>query len=624
MFSYFSGFRGKSLLSRGLLIFALILATSLGASAQRERDAAPKKRGKADAAKEEKASKKAERKKKDANPNETVTAPAEVPAEEKLPDAPATPAGPPGEVSIDVGNVAGQALATRVELLSMEERPSVVLDVPKGKADLQAPGGKYRAYIYVLQDDVPVLVDVQDIEVAAARPAYILATLLEGASGKLGVRDFDYDGDLAIDSVELKCGTDRENAASVPGKALLPMDNKVLQNEMRWYKGELVTHSVYGRGSESVEALIKRAEKAGLDFLAITDRNTLASIYDAGYKSDKLVLIPAMEWGNDEKGYAYIYGPKTPPAPPSTFGAAQAECIRVQAQGGVFAVAHPCLPQSPWLWGLSYVSAVNVWQGAWESSPPLRLAQLSEDIKIRDKGRLVQSIAAAAQQADLAKTNANAQATLFWDYEGTRGLLAAALGGSGSTGPKEPLGVPLTYVKAKTKSLPGILEGMRLGYTYISRGADGPQIFFQGDVLNDNKVDVSIGGIVPTGVETMFHVGVKGAHGGKLQVLQDGRPILSKTIESDSFMTRFPMTPSSFSVFRVRVLATMAGSAPTLEQPEVLAMTSPIYAQDITRELLQQVPNLDVDKTWVKVKSENEGLVGPSHADMDAAEGGKK
>lgn len=604
--------------SLALLLAYALLAPS--ADAQRDRQDSGRK-GKA--AKEESQSKKSGRgKKKDAQKSDEQKPAPESPAASPAPATLPPPAGPPGTVEIDVGNVAGQSLHTRVELLSLDERPTITLEAPSGKAEAQAPGGKYRAYIHVVQDEVPTLVDVQDIEVSPTRPAYILATLLEGASGKLGVRDFDFDGDLAIDSVELKCGTDREDAGSIPGKPVLPRDNTVFQNEMRWYRGDLITCSNHGLGTESVAQLIARAEKAGLDFLAITDRNTLASIYDAGYKSDKLVLIPAMEWGSDEKGYAYIYGPKTPPAPPSSFGAAQAECIRVQAQGGVFAIAHPCLPQSPWLWGLSYVNAINVWYGGWESQPAMRLAQLPEDLKTRDDGRLVHSIAAAAQQADLARTHANAQAALFWDYEGTRGLIAAAIGGSGAKGPKEPLGRPLTYVKARSKSLPGILEGIRLGYTYVSRGLDGPQLFFQGDVLNDQKVDVSIGGVIPTGMETMFQVGVKDAHGGKLQVLQDGRPILSKTIESDSFMTRFPITPTTYSVFRVRVMAASTPTGPGLEIPEVLAMSSPIYAQDITRELLQQVPNLDVDKMWVRLKDSSNDLIGPSHEEMNAAEGG--
>jgi hypothetical protein len=561
------------------------------------------------------------RKEKEKRRKKQDTPAATAPAETTAPmAAPALPAGPPGKVEVDVANVAGVNLPAQVKLLPLEDGPPVVLEAPKGQSEGEAPGGKYRAYVYVFQEDVPVLVDVQDIVVSQSRPAYVMVTLLEGASGKLTLRDFDFDGDLAIDSVELKCGTDREKAASVPGKPLIPWESPVLQNEMRWYRGELVSHSKYGGGSESVEDLIGRAERLGLDFLAITDRNTLQSIYDAGYKSDKLVLIPAMEWGTPEKGFAYIYGLKTAPDPPSTMGAAQAECIRVQAQGGVFAVAHPCLASEPWLWGLSYVNAINVWHGGWKSGAPLRLNQLSEDIKVRDKGLLIHSIAAAAARSDLEESSANEESALFWDYEMTRGLMACAIGGSGSKGPKEPLAQPVTYVKAKTKSLAGILEGLRLGYTYISKGLDGPQLYFQGDALNDGKVDVSIGGIVPTGVETMFHVGVKGAKGKKLQVIQDGHALLSRTIESDAFLTRFPLTPNSFSAFRMRVVEVGTGAVNGgLDAPEVLAMSSPIYSQNITAELLQRA-DIDVDKLWVKVESPKGEVTGPTPKLMDEVE----
>lgn len=534
--------------------------------------------------------------------------------------APPAPAGPPGAVEVDVGNVAGAALSARVELLALDERPSVWIDAPGGTGTGQAPAGSYRAYVYVLQDEVPVLVDLQDIEVKPSATAYVVVTLLEGAAGRLTVRDFDFDGDLAIDSVELKAGTDREDAGSVPGKPLLPRDNRVLQNEMRWYRGELIAQSEHGLGSEPVAQLIQRAEKAGLDFLAITDRNSLASIRDEGYRSDKLVLIPAMEWGNDERGYAYIYGMKTPPSPPSTTGAAQAECIRVQAQGGAYAIAHPCLAGTPWLWGLGYVNAVNVWLGPWKGPQGIRLSQLPEDLKVRDDGRLVHSIAAAAARADLEPSaTANELGTLFWDYEMTRGLIACAIAGSGSKGSKEPLGRPVTYIKAKTKSLPGLLEGLRLGYTYVSNGLDGPQLFFQGDVLSDKKVDVSIGGVVPTGVETTFIAGVKGANGKKLQIIQDGRPILSRTVEGDTFVTQFPLVPNSASSFRLRVVET-ATAGKDLGLASVLAMSSPIYAQNITSELLQR-PDVDVDKLWVKVDGGETLGVGPAPKIMDEAEG---
>ena len=59
------------------------------------------------------------------------------------------------------------------------------------------------------------------------------------------------------------------------------------------------------------------------------------------------------------------------------------------------------------------------------------------------------------------------------------------------------------------------------------------------------------------------------------------------------------------------------GGDVSLETPEVLAMSSPIYAQDITKELLQQVPNLDVDKLWVRVQDKNSNVMGPGIEELD-------
>jgi len=560
------------------------------------------------------------RKKREAPAKE---APAIAPAAQEA-QSPPVAAGPPGTVNIDVTNVTGDNLPSRVDFIALKGDSSVTVEVPTGRLQTQAPSGATRAYVYVYDDGVPVLVDIQDITLTPEKASFVLVNLLEGAGGRLSVRDFDFDGDLAIDSVELKAGTNREDASSVPGRAPVERDMRILQDEMRWYRGELFARSRHGIGSESVGEIIRRAEKAGLDFLAIADRNTMDSTKDPEYKSDKLVLIPAMEWGNDQKGYALIYAPGTLPDPPTTSDRAQAECIRVQAQGGIFAVAHPCLSTSPWLWGLSYVNAVNVWYGPWSQGSPLRLSQLSEDLRARDKGRLVHSIAAAARQADLDPLPPNAQAALFWDYESNRGLIAAAIGGSGANNAKVPLGRPMTYIKAKTKSLPGLMEGLRLGYTYVTSGADGPNLLFQADVLNDGKIDVSIGGTIPAGALSMLHAGVRGAAGKKLQVLQDGRPILSKNIEGDPFGAYFPVTPTGYSVFRLRVIAPdPKGKAPSAS-PEVLALSSPIYAQDITMELLQQTPNLDIDKLWVRYQPKpDEDIIGPPEDVLRAVDEGR-
>jgi hypothetical protein len=509
-----------------------------------------------------------------------------------------------GVIDIDITNILGKKLPSRIDLFDAEGNPPLLLEAPGGVLEKEIPAGEYRAYVHVYEDSVPYLVEIQELVIAPNRPSYLLVNLLEGASGGLRLRDHDYDGDLAINRVEEESGTDPQNAAQIPGKPMLPFSDRVLEGKAGWYRGELFSHSKYGRGSESVGQLIRRAERAGLDFLAITDLNTFQAAYDPEFRSDRLVLIPAMTWGNDRLGYALIYGPRTLPEPPDTLAAAQAQCIRVQVQGGIYAIAHPCFPTAPWQWGLSYVNAVQVWNRSWTGVPPLSLAQLDERWKERREGRLVHSIAAAVAPADLVSVSANDQAARFWDYELNRGLMAAGIAGSSTASPKVPIGRPITYIHAREKSLPALLEGLRLGRTYLSSGPDGPIVSLSADVLNNGKVDVGIGGVVPLRVDFTLIVGVVNALGKKVELLHNGRPIITKIIEDNHFVIRVPQNVDSYSVYRVRVFGPADKSKGALGDVEVLAMTSPIYAQDLTDELMMRNPSLDPENTWIRLQQD--------------------
>jgi len=509
-----------------------------------------------------------------------------------------------GTVEVDVTNALGEHLPARIDFMDVDGNPPIRMEAPKGVLEAKVRAAAYRAYTYVYDQDVLVLADIQDIQVIKDQTAYLPVNLLEGSSGSLSLRDFDSDVDLALDRAELASGTDPQNPVEVPGRKTLPYDPTPVSKEAGWYRGELHAHSRHGEGVESVGRLIKRAKRAGLDFLAITDRNTLACVYDPEFHSNSLVLIPAMEWGLPEKGYALIFGPRTelemPSATPYGLAAAQAECIRVQAQGGIFAIAHPCMPTQPWQWDLGYANAIEVWQRDW-SMPPLMLDQLNEDMKFRKEGKLAYSVAQAAARADLAEVSGNAQASFFWDLELQKGLMACALGTSNTASPKVPMGKPLTYIYAREKSLPGILEGIRLGRTFITQDKHGPIIHFSADVLEDNKIDVGIGGVIPLGMDTKFLIAVKNAKGKKLQVLENGHPIRTVPIVKDSVVVQFTRHPVQYAAYRARVIAQQKEKG--LGDVTVCAMTSPIYAQEITRDLLWRNPNLDVDKAWVKVET---------------------
>ena len=184
--------------------------------------------------------------------------------------------------------------------------------------------------------------------------------------------------------------------------------------------------------------------------------------------------------------------------------------------------------------------------------------------------------------------------------------MASAIGGSGSGSKKVPLGRPITYIHARELSVEGLLEGLRLGRTYISSGIDGPKLYFGADVLDDEKMDVGIGGVVPLNVEVTFEVVVNNAVGKKLQVLENGRPIRTVPINNKDTGIRFKRMTTTDAAYRVRVIGAADPKQKGFGPLEVYAMTSPIYARDITRELLMRNPNFDPSKSWVRIQEGTE------------------
>lgn len=511
---------------------------------------------------------------------------------------------PTGQIHVDLSNVMGRQLPGKVMLRSKTADQAYFLKVSDGTAVADCPPGDYSAYIYVYDRGVPIVVDIRDITVEADGMASIPLTLTEG-SGQLPLQSFDADLDLVLDRVEEEHGTDRFDPASMPGVTPLPDQNVVLKKSAGWYKGELHAHSSYGKGTETVASLVRRAEKARLDFLAITDLNTMAACQDPGFTSSSVVLIPAMKWGDTKRGYALVYGPRTFPERADTFAHAQAVMRRVQSQGGIFAIAHPCFRDAPWQWGLEYANAIEVWCRDWRSMPPVQLTDLDEDLQTRGEqrlgrdpktalkvpgkyveGKLIYPIAQAAATTHLA---ANAKAEIFWDAHLSSGMRVSPIAGSMASASAVTLGKPITYVYANEKSLNGILRGLRQGRTFVSSAPNGPTIDLYANVkLNNRTIFVPMGGMIPIGAEARLVVSVRNGKGKKVQIFADGHPIISKTMNSKKYDRRIDIMPDHFTVFRARVVEQAAISNPATAYEEtglgtlaVLALSSPIYAEPI-------------------------------------------
>jgi hypothetical protein len=139
----------------------------------------------------------------------------------------------------------------------------------------------------------------------------------------------------------------------------------------------------------------------------------------------------------------------------------------------------------------------------------------------------------------------------------------------------------MTYVWAKEKSLNAILEGIRLGRTFVTAGPDGPTIEFMADIMADGSTDAGSGGMVPINVKSAFSVGVEGGEGARVEILFNGYPVKSHVIpnkaEAHRFLYKIHDTPGAVGAYRVRVTAPpkVKGYGPS----EVLAMSSAIFAR---------------------------------------------
>lgn len=480
-----------------------------------------------------------------------------------------------GTVAVNVSSADRRPLQTSVRFLDAAGRLVHETEFDLGIGETQLLPGDYQAHVSVAHLGTYFLVDVKPVHVAADDTTYLILSLIEG-SASLPLEQFDRDHDLAIDRVELEQGTDPDDPASLPGHERLEWASPVLESKPGWYVGDLHAFSEESIGTESVAKLISRAEKSGLDFLAITDRNTLAHTQNKDFRSRDLVLIPAMEWGSDETGYAILLKPGTVPLRPNGDLHAQSVLDRVVQQGGVFAPAHPCFPTAPWLRTVGFFNAVEIWCRQWRGLPPLSPKRLPESLQAQSEGDYVYPIARAARSS---LHSANGQADYFWRTNLNSARKSAAIAGSHSASPQVKLGAPLTHVYAENKSLDAILHGIRRGRTMVSRDANSPRVEFTADALNDGKVETRIGGIVPLRHETRFIVQIEGGRGKRLEVLLNGQPIRTVDIPTDPFAYAFDDTPQFFSNYIVRV--TEEPTEQGFGLAEMLVITSPIYAQEI-------------------------------------------
>lgn len=158
-----------------------------------------------------------------------------------------------------------------------------------------------------------------------------------------------------------------EDEPSAPAPAQTPRGSaRALPTDpgLTWFAGDFHAHTVHSDGDHSVSALAHRAAANGLDFLAVTDHNTVshhALLTGVGARYD-IALLPGQEV-TTHRGHANAFGD----IGFVDFRQPAAEWVRtVAARGGILSVNHPL--EGDWAWQHplpELPAALELWHIGW-------------------------------------------------------------------------------------------------------------------------------------------------------------------------------------------------------------------------------------------------------------------
>ncbi len=236
--------------------------------------------------------------------------------------------------------------------------------------------------------------------------------------------------------------TERPQARDLPAAAGL-----------RWLAGDLHTHTVHSDGVMTVPELARFAAGRGLDFIAVTDHNTISQHAElpAAAAAHGIVLLPGQEI-TTEGGHAGAIGNtnwvdfREPP---------DAWLTSTEEGGGLLSINHPIGGNVSWALPMQRrPPLIEVWHWSWLDT----------------------------------RWTTPIGWWLAWHPA------AIPVGGSDwhRPGSDAPPGSPTTWVQAEAADPAAVLAGMRAGRTAVSASRDGPVLLRVGDELIASEADGTI------------------------------------------------------------------------------------------------------------------------------------
>ena len=331
------------------------------------------------------------------------------------------------------------------------------------------------------------------------------------------------------------------------GENLNPFKKKLInsssyKDNKGWYKGELHVHSNHSDGKNTLPEIIEGAKREGLDFIALTDHNTVSGFSSIPMRED-LLIIRGME-------FTTYYGHALALGITSFIDWHSKERMRninniideVHLQKGLFAIAHPFSIGDPVCSGCTWklenidyqkVDLIEVWAG------------YRKERKIE-----------------------NYRSFKLWDKLLNQGLKVVGISGRDwhDVNERKSDGILKTFVYADSLSEDEILKGLRKGKVFVS---SGPQLFFSAEYEDKRYIcgdEIKL--LEKKPVSFQIQIGsLKELC--QLQVIKNGLRLLSRFLkEGKSQRIEFSDLPEEESWYRCEIY--------TKEDKELVCFTNPI------------------------------------------------
>lgn len=303
--------------------------------------------------------------------------------------------------------------------------------------------------------------------------------------------------------------------------------NPPLRAGAGWYRGDLHMHGAHSDGSCQTQGgdarvpcplvfTVEDAAKRGLDFIALSDHNTVSQANDIRELQpyfDHLLLIPAREVTTFQ-GHANLFGTTEPldfrlgSKTVPNWNALLTEAAKLH---GVFSINHPNRPNDETCMGCGWTP---------EQPVDMHLVQAIEAVNGMD--------ASSPKYTGIP----------FWQDQLNKGFHLTGIGGSDNHNAKLPLpmpggsmaiGLPTTVVHASELSMKAILDAIRAGHVFIdAQGSRDRSMDFAASV-GDRSAEM--GDTLDSPAGSMVHVTMHATAvaNGHVEIIVDGQAFQPKT-----------------------------------------------------------------------------------------------